>query len=93
MSPQVTFQNTGQTAQAQDDQSLRDVAQTQGWPIPFGCENGICGTCLITIGAGKDNLNSIEETELQTLEAMGQMDGEHRLACQCRVKGDVAIEQ
>ena len=91
--PKVTFQNTGQTADAQVDQLLREIIQTQGWPIPFGCENGICGTCLITIGVGKENLNPAKEIEQQTLEAMGQMDGEHRLACQCSVKGDVTIEQ
>lgn len=91
--PQVTFQNTDQTAEAQNEQLLREVTQSNGWPIPFGCENGICGTCLITIGAGKENLSSMEEIEQQTLEAMGQMDDTHRLACQCRVKGDVVIEQ
>lgn len=91
--PNVTFQSTGQSAQTDDSGSLRDVTQTNGWPIPYGCENGICGTCLITISSGKENLSPIEETEQQTLEAMGQMDGEHRLACQCRVSGDIVIDQ
>ena len=91
--PQVTFKNTDQTAEAQQGQLLREVTQTNGWPIPFGCENGICGTCLITIGSGKETLSPMEAMEQQTLEAMGQMDGEHRLACQCRVNGDVTVEQ
>lgn len=91
--PKVTFKNTGQAAEAQQGQPLREVTQTSGWPIPFGCENGICGTCLITIGAGKENLSPLDEMEQQTLEAMGQADGEHRLACQCSVNGDVEMEQ
>jgi len=92
--PKVTFTNTGQTVQTDDGGSLQEVAQVEGWPIPFGCENGICGTCLVTIGQGKENLNKVEEIEAQTLEAMGMDDGEHRLACQCQVSGgDVTIEQ
>ncbi|MDP2624750.1 MAG: 2Fe-2S iron-sulfur cluster-binding protein [Candidatus Peregrinibacteria bacterium] len=91
--PQVTFQNTEQSAQANDDQVLREVTQNNGWPIPYGCENGICGTCLITIPSGKENLSAAEEIENQTLQAMGKGDGEHRLACQCKVNGDVTIAQ
>lgn len=91
--PNITFQNTGQTAQTGDDGDLRDTVQKEGWPIPFGCENGICGTCLITIPSGKENLNDVEEMEAQTLEAMGMDEGEHRLACQCKAKGDVTIAQ
>lgn len=89
----ITFQNTGQSAECEADGSLRDVIQNEGWPIPFGCENGICGTCLITIGAGKENLSAVEEIEDMTLQAMGMRDEEHRLACQCKVKGDVEIAQ
>jgi ferredoxin len=91
--PNVTYQNTGQTAQAGDGDELREVVQSNGWPVPFGCENGICGTCLITISSGKENLNAAEDIEQQTLQAMGKDDGEHRLACQCQVNGDVTIEQ
>jgi len=91
--PNVTFQNTGQTASIDEEGALRDTVHAEGWPIPFGCENGICGTCLITISSGKENLSEIEEMEQQTLEAMGMDDDEHRLACQCKVKGDVTIAQ
>ena len=91
--PNVIFQNTGQTASTDEGGALRDLVHGEGWPVPFGCENGICGTCLITIPFGKENLGDIEEMEQQTLEAMGMDDDEHRLACQCKVKGDVTIAQ
>jgi ferredoxin len=91
--PNVTNQSTGQTAAATDGQELREVTQDNGWPIPYGCENGICGTCLISIPSGKENLNDPEVIETQTLQAMGKGDGDHRLACQCKVSGDVTIEQ
>ncbi|KKR09353.1 MAG: ferredoxin [Candidatus Peregrinibacteria bacterium GW2011_GWF2_39_17] len=90
--PKVTFKTTGQTVEVPKGKNLREVIQENGWPIPFGCENGICGTCLVQIVSGKENLEPIQEAEDQTLKAMGQANGDHRLACQCEVMGDVVIE-
>lgn len=89
----VTFANTGQTADVEPGAELSTVTQKNGWPIPYGCENGICGTCLIKISQGAETLNEPNEHEAQTLKAMGKADGTHRLACQCRVNGDLTIEQ
>ena len=58
----------------------------------FGCEDGVCGTCLIKAHGGKENLSQMEEKEAQTLDMMCMKDGEHRLCCQCKVNGDVTIE-
>ena len=91
--PKVTFQSTGQTVDVAMSANLKEIIQKNGWPIPFGCENGICGTCLISIVEGKENLNSAEGHEAQTLKAMGKNDGTYRLACQCKVLGDVTIDQ
>ena len=91
--PKVTFQGTQQTVDVEEGADLREVTQKNGWPIPYGCENGICGTCLISIPEGQENLSSAEATEQQTLKAMGKADGAHRLACQCKVNGDVTIAQ
>lgn len=91
--PKVTFQNSGQTAEAKDNALLKDVTQENGWPIPYACENGICGTCLVRVEAGKENLNPIDEQEQMTLDAMGALDGNHRLACQCKLGGDITIAQ
>lgn len=91
--PHVTFQTTGQSASAQDGEMLRQVTQSNNWDIPYACENGICGTCIVKATQGKENLSEMEEQERQTLQALGADDGEHRLACQCKVKGDVTIQQ
>jgi ferredoxin len=55
--------------------------------IEFGCENGICSTCLITVKEGMENLSERTQAE----EDMGLEDN-MRLACQCRLmKGTVKI--
>lgn len=91
--PKVTFTNNGESAEATANQPLKEITKTSGWPIAYGCEDGVCGTCIVRVAAGKENLNDMEETEQQTLEIMGMNDGEHRLCCQCKIKdGEVSIE-
>lgn len=89
--PKVTFKDDDLEAAVEHGANLRDVAMTEGSGIPFGCEQGICGTCLIAVPEGSDNLSDIEDQEQETLDAMGAEEGQ-RLACQCQVEGDVSIE-
>ncbi len=88
--PKVKF--NGEEVEVQEGSGLRDVAIDNGWSVAFGCGDGVCGTCIVKIAEGKDNLLPIEEKELQTLSVMGLDDGNHRLLCQCKIRGDVAIE-
>lgn len=91
--PKVTFKNKGATTEAAQDKLLKEVIKESKWPIPFACENGVCGTCLIKTAPGEKNLSVMEDKENATLSAMGMNDGSHRLACQCKIKGDVIIKQ
>ncbi len=89
--PKVTFKDDDLTVECEQGANLRDVAQNEGASIPFGCEQGICGTCLSRVPAGDENLSDMEDQEKETLAAMGAEPGE-RLICQCRVEGDVTLE-
>lgn len=56
--------------------------------VPFGCQNGMCGSCIVTVEEGQENLSDKNEKE----EDMGLIDNE-RLACQCWIKtGTVKIK-
>jgi len=90
--PKVKFKNNGEEKDAQMDAPLKDLTRDWGWPIAYGCEDGLCGTCIVKIVEGSENVTEITDKEKQTLEVMGMNDGEHRLACQCNVKGDIEIE-
>ena len=55
--------------------------------VPFSCETGVCGTCMIDIVKGEDNLSELTEEE----KAL-KRDKRHRLACQCKIySGEVTI--
>lgn len=89
--PKVTFKDDDLTVEVETGANLRDTAQAEGASIPFGCEQGICGTCLINIPVGEENISDMEDQEKETLSAMGAEPGQ-RLACQCQAEGDVEIE-
>ena len=70
-----------------DGSRVREAAERLG--VPFGCKQGICGTCKIEILEGEENLNELNEQE----EYMEGRDRKHRLACQCSIiKGTVKIK-
>jgi ferredoxin len=65
---------------------IKKAAEELG--VPFSCEEGTCGTCLIDIRKGKDNLAELTPEE----KDMG-LDRDRRLACQCSIKsGEVVID-
>jgi len=90
--PKVTFTNTGEEVEAAEGTPLKDVVRENGWPVAFGCEDGVCGTCIVETEDGKENLSEMEDTESQTLDMMCMKDGNYRLACQCKLKGDIKIK-
>jgi ferredoxin len=49
--------------------------------LPFGCQDGICGTCMSVVTKGAENLLPKNEKE----DDFDLPDGQ-RLACQCTIK-------
>ena len=69
-----------------DGEKIQEACEQLG--VPFGCSQGICGTCLIEIEEGGENLS--EHTPEEEDMDMGET---HRLACQCKIKsGTVKIK-
>ena len=69
-----------------DRAPIRDACEELG--VLFGCRSGLCGTCMIDIVEGEENLSELSEEEV----AMDR-DRTHRLACQTKIKkGTVMIK-
>lgn len=82
----ITNLKTGKSVEIKDGDKIRDAVEKLG--VPFGCEEGICGTCMIDVVEGENNLSELTEQERDLMR-----DKNHRLACQCKIrKGDVKIE-
>jgi ferredoxin len=63
-----------------DGEQVKEAAEEMG--VPFGCEEGICGTCMVEVIDGMENLGELTEAE----EDMGVGENE-RLMCQCSIRG------
>jgi len=72
-------------AEVEDGANITAACEDMG--VTFGCYEGHCGACAITVDEGTENLNEPTDEE----KALGK-EGKERLACQCKIKGgDVKI--
>lgn len=78
----LIFENTGEEQELEDNSPIAQACEEAG--IPFACTEGICGTCVIEVTEGMENLSPFTQEEEDFL---GEMQ-EERLACQCKLKGD-----
>ena len=70
-----------------DNEPIKPHCENAG--VPFACEEGVCGTCVIEVKEGMENLSEFTQEEIDFL---GEPDTE-RLACQCQLKsGCVKVE-
>ena len=59
----------------------------------FGCRMAACGACAVEIISGANHLSAMQIEEKKFLEDIGIANGPYRLACQCKVFGDVSLKQ
>jgi ferredoxin len=85
---ELFFESTGEEVELKDDSPVAEECEKQG--IPFACTEGICGTCIVRILKGMENLSLPTQQEIDFL---GEEGTKHeRMMCQCRIKqGSVQI--
>ena len=73
------------SVEIKDGENIRNASELLG--VEFNCRNGVCGTCMIDIINGEENLTPLTKEEKDLAR-----DKTHRLACQCKLKkGEVEI--
>lgn len=75
--------NESEEVELADGSLIKDVCEEAG--VPFACEEGVCGTCVIEVTEGGENLSQFTQEESDFL---GE-ERKERLACQCRIKSGV----
>ena len=89
--PKVTITTDDKTIEVDDNYAMIDMCEDHDTSILFGCRDGACGACMIRVLEGAENLSPMQDDERDFLETMAAEPNE-RLACQCKVKGDVVVE-
>ncbi len=89
--PKVTFKTDNITVDVPAGTRLFEVADQVEASLPFGCRDGLCGTCIMIVLEGIENLQPMSDDERETLENY-EADENQRLGCQAVVNGDLVIE-
>ena len=88
---QLTFSDIDVTVSVPAGVRVIEVSEKVGSGIVYGCREGDCGTCLMKIEEGWNNLSTPSVLEDKVLRE--NMAGKHyRLACQAQVLGDVTVK-
>lgn len=89
--PKVTITTDDLTIEVKEGYQLIEMCEDHDTSILFGCRDGACGACMVKVLEGAEHISPMESDEKDFLETMAAEDNE-RLACQCKVFGDVKIE-
>jgi len=76
----LQFAHNGEEVELADGSAIAEPCEEAG--VPFACTEGVCGTCVIEILDGEDNLSPPTQEEEDFL---GSGCCRERLACQCRI--------
>ncbi len=76
----LIFEETKEEYDLPDGSSIIEPCEEAG--VPFACTEGVCGTCVIEVTEGMENLSEFNQAEVDFL---GELHCE-RLACQCKIK-------
>lgn len=83
----LKFDQSEEEIELPDGSPIAEVCEEAG--VPFACTEGVCGTCVIEIKEGQENLSEPTQEEKDFL---GEGTCHERLACQCKIKqGQVRI--
>ncbi len=83
----IIFEDLGETYSVEDGTSIVEACEEAG--VPFACTEGVCGTCVVEVEEGMDNLSPFNQEEADFLGACKN----ERLACQCKLlQGNVKLK-
>lgn len=67
--------------------TIQDVVEASGSALPFGCRDGECGTCVVSIESGMEFLSSVTDKEKSVMKMLNESSPKARLSCQMKVVG------
>ncbi|RNM05163.1 2Fe-2S iron-sulfur cluster-binding protein [Dickeya undicola] len=85
--PSVIFTKSEKEVTFRDVISLLECRDS----MKFGCKTGNCGICRVKILSGMENITSRTSKEKRLFKALEIEDPDIRLACQCKITGDVTL--
>ena len=92
--PKVTVLPADKSGEVEAGELLLEAGEKAGVEMEAGCFNCSCGTCVVEVVRGMENLEEPTPEELDVLDSWNKDPEKYRLTCCVKVKaGDVVIRQ
>jgi ferredoxin len=92
--PKVTVLPVNVSADVEPGELLIAAGEKAGVDMEAGCFNCSCGTCVVEVVSGQENLEEPTPEELEVLDSWNRDPEKFRLTCCVKIKGgDVVIRQ
>ncbi|MBU0631087.1 2Fe-2S iron-sulfur cluster binding domain-containing protein [bacterium] len=65
--------------------TIQDIVEASGSALPFGCRDGECGTCIVTVESGMEFLSDVTEKEKAVMKMLNETNPKARLSCQMKI--------
>ena len=92
--PKLTILPAGTSAEVPAGELLLAAGEKAGIDMEAGCFNCSCGTCVIEVVEGMENLEAPSPEELDVLDQWNKDSDKFRLTCCVHIKnGDVVLRQ
>jgi ferredoxin len=85
--PTVTILPANVSAEVPAGELLLEAGEKAGVEMEAGCFNCSCGTCVVEVVSGMENLEAPTPEELDVLDQWNRDSEKFRLTCCVRVKG------
>jgi len=87
----ITFDDIQQTVNVPAGTRVIEISEKVGAGIIYGCREGDCGTCMMHVTAGWNDLTAPSVLEEKILRE--NLAGRHdRLVCQAQILGDCRVK-
>ena len=85
MTTRVEIVNDFLAVNVKPGKTIQDIVEASGSALPFGCRDGECGTCIVSIESGMEFLSPMTDKEVTVMKMLNEKSPKARLSCQMKI--------
>lgn len=90
--PKISFDKGRDPIEVEESSNLMQSLLEHGIAVASSCKGElVCGKCYIKVSEGSYNLSTPSSEERDLMEIKDIPSG-HRMACACKVEGDISVD-
>jgi ferredoxin len=85
MTTRVEIMNDFLAINVKPGKTIQDIVEASGSALPFGCRDGECGTCVVSVESGMEFLSDMTDKEKAVMKMLNESNPRARLSCQMKI--------